>query len=139
MTTPYTAHPLAFPNVKRFAELFDQVEVVPLHKTTLRPLTLRRPDWRAFGKKTSRRTPLVDVPIGPYCGIHGRDGFAHIYVHPAPAVAAFLEENWMGDSTGCFRVTVRDDGTALVTAEYDRIIGSHWLALVDASTVPGGA
>ena len=41
-------------------------------------------------------------------------------------------------SPGSFTVVVRDDGTALVTAEYERIIGSHWLALVDAASVPEG-
>jgi hypothetical protein len=36
-----------------------------------------------------------------------------------------------------FEVVVRGDGTALVLVKYDRIIGSRWLAIIHAETVPG--
>lgn len=35
-----------------------------------------------------------------------------------------------------FHITVRDDGTALVTAKYNMILGSRWFALIDANTIP---
>lgn len=32
--------------------------------------------------------------------------------------------------------TVRDNGTALIYAQYNQISGSRWLAIIDASTIP---
>lgn len=32
--------------------------------------------------------------------------------------------------------TVRDNGTALIYAQYNQISGSRWIAIIDASTIP---
>jgi len=34
-----------------------------------------------------------------------------------------------------FTINARDDVTALVTAQYNQIIGSRWLALIDANSI----
>jgi hypothetical protein len=47
--------------------------------------------------------------------------------------------NWMilvGWDTVTFQVTAWDDGTALVTMRHSQIIGTHWFAVIDASTIP---
>ena len=35
-----------------------------------------------------------------------------------------------------FEVINREDGTSLVTAKYNQILGSRWLAFVDTETIP---
>jgi hypothetical protein len=56
----------------------------------------------------------------------------------APEPVTFLREDWAFFGRTTYDKAPRGDGTALITAEYSRILGSHWLALVDASTVPAG-
>jgi hypothetical protein len=127
---------VAFPLIKSFSELFDVCELAPLGRTSIPPLVLEREDWRL--RRKQKKPSKVKVQVGPYCSIHRGGLYRHVYVHPCDPVAAYLRRNWLGDSPGSYQVTVRNDGTALITAEYSRIIGSHWLALVDAASVPEG-
>jgi hypothetical protein len=127
-----TDRKIAFPEIKNFSELFEAVETDKANAPE--PVRFQTADWQFFGKMPHDKAPKKTVEIGPYCSVS--PSHRSLYVHPVKAVRDYLEQNWVGDSNGSFKVIVRTDGTALVTAEYSRILGSHWLALVDVATVP---
>jgi hypothetical protein len=57
-------------------------------------------------------------------------------VHPRRNVREVLDSmlTISGDTIG-FQLIERTDGTALVTAYYNQILGSRWLAIVDPNTL----
>lgn len=59
-------------------------------------------------------------------------------VRPSKALVAWIRERMIlvDRDLMYFGACVRDDGTALLTVSYSQILGSRWLALVPASTVP---
>lgn len=141
---------ILFPEAKKFSDIFIATEWATNSTRTLEPCKFQVPDWfGAVNSKTRsgmRKHRKVTVEVGPCCGGVLRQGtselargeFAHLYVKASKEVEEAIERNWVGDSPGHYKIVIRYDGTALLLAEYDRILGSHWLALVDASTVPEG-
>lgn len=120
----YTAKPLAFPEVKSFDELF--VDYAPWNSTLS-----RRPTPQAIeGIKASKHGQ-----IGPYLSM--RDGHS-LAVRPSPAVVQYVKDNMLPivEDHIYFEVIDRGEGESLVTASYNKIIGSRWLALIKTSTVP---
>ena len=103
------AHPVVLPEVRRLDELFEEVR------------------------------PIEDVlrhkrPAGfSYCGV--RNPPRSLDVKPRPELAEMLDEMMLDGLPFSYRITVRESGTALITAEYTQIIGSRWLAIVDAAQV----
>ncbi len=74
----------------------------------------------------------VQRPNGMY--FCSAQGLGHWYVAPSLAVSKVLKT--MSPELGIhFKIVMRDSGTALVTADYDRIIGGRWLAVVDGAKV----
>jgi hypothetical protein len=77
------------------------------------------------------------------------DGFRYIYtsgateyrgfaVKPRPELATFIRERMLqilNDSV-YFVCTFRDDGTVLISAQYNSIIGSRWLTITTADDIP---
>lgn len=80
----------------------------------------------------------LNTPIGPHIGISDPDGYRYGKAEAVEEVYDIVNGRMVVvpyDTIG-FKVTVRDDGSALVTAEYSQILGSHWLAEIDAATIP---
>lgn len=76
--------------------------------------------------------------LSSFCSLALLSGIDWIYVKPKKELVEAVEKNSLGidyDSI-YFKITVRDDGQALVSAQNNKIIGGPWLAVIDASTVP---
>jgi hypothetical protein len=77
--------------------------------------------------------------ISPYCSIRtGSGGYRGIKVRPRPGFYALVQDRIVTDSDRLsFEVVVHPERErALVILEHGHIIGSHWLAYVDAATIP---
>jgi len=102
--------PVLLPEVRRLDELFEEVrpvEDVMRHK---------RPEGFA------------------YCGV-GSPYHRSLDVKPRPELAEMLDGMMLDGLPFSYKIVVRSSGTALVMAEYTQIIGSRWLAIVDAAQV----
>ena len=101
----YTAKPLAFPDVDDLSALFNEIS----------------PDKQ---------------PGLAYCSVSA-PGRTSAWVRPTAQAVAYVEKNMIALVGGSvhYKLIVRDDDSCLVTAEYDHIIGSRWLALVPATEV----
>lgn len=81
--------------------------------------------------------------LSSFCTVSGAGALGahvrHLDVKPRKAVIdAIGERVILSDGyTFHFEVIVRGDGTALVIVKHDQIIGSRWLAIIHAETVPG--
>lgn len=123
--------PIAFPDVKTFAELFPEArEYVKDSPPILTVPAWESGTWSDRGRKTQSY-------LGSYCAIGG-EGFEGITVKPSQAVIDFYRDRCLHCSwdTMTFQVHVWDDGRALVCLEHGQIIGSHYLAIIDAKTIP---
>jgi hypothetical protein len=104
------AHPVMLPEVRRLDELFEEVRPV---EDVLRH---RRPEGFS------------------YCGVGG-PYHRSLDVRPRPELAEMLDGTMLDGLPFSYKIVVRSSGTALVMAEYVQIIGSRWLAVVDAAQV----
>ena len=57
-------------------------------------------------------------------------------VTPTQAVLDYLDVALVVSGTISFKVVIRSAKEALIVAQYNEILGSRWLALVDPKTVP---
>ncbi len=126
----YSHKPLAFPDAKKFSDLFEAVspeKTLPGGSIEITDYNIRR------GKIFKAR-----IPVGPYCGVSGALGYHSLYVTPRPEVLERLQQSTIASARDSltFKVVVRDDGTALITADNNLIIGGTWLALIPASEIP---
>lgn len=64
--------------------------------------------------------------------------FKTCHAKPTDAVIKYLREAMLAipNDTISFRLTMRDDGSVLVSARYSTILGSRWLAIIDAEDLP---
>lgn len=112
-----------FPLARRFGELFRFA----------RPASMEPGSWRArvvhrFGEAAQ---VLSHLSLSGH-GVERRT----LDVQPFPGVLTAIEKSMISsDYRIDFEAVVRDNGTALVLARYDRILGSRWIAVVDAATV----
>ena len=120
----YTSRPLAFPDCKSLDKLF---EVIETKERAPEALTIRVHDEGRTHK----------VPVGPYCTVNRVGGYASVYVRPTPAVMKHIEGRMIlsAHESVHFKMVFRDDGTVLVLAENNLIIGSTWLALLPVTVV----
>lgn len=118
--------PLAFPAVKDFAELFPTVKLNP---TGDAPTLYKAKSWCKESMFYLTGYMMVSAT--------GKHYSAH--VTPSPMVLEYLKTNVLhcGNDRMYFEVIGRAGGKALVIAQHNVIIGNHWLAEVDAATVPG--
>jgi hypothetical protein len=136
----YLAKPLAFPYTK-FSELFVA------HSFDKNGLdgpgigNKYQGDSWTFNDYDTRtgRERLETIKIGPYCHGCGPGGeFFSLYVRPTDEVLDWIKANMLPlsrDTIG-FEIVVRDEHEALIIAHNNLIIGSRWLALIDATTLP---
>ena len=104
--------PLQFPEVKSFGELFKSV----------------RPFDKPEGKKSGERY---------VCFTHGEHRRSQWGVLKAK-YETFIKEQMLSISGDSIFVSValRDDNTALITFQYNQIIGSRWITIVPQDTLP---
>ncbi len=120
----YTSKPLAFPDAKSFDELFTSY--APWNSALSRRPTRQAIEGIKMGKHGM---------IGPYLSMRGGNSLA---VKPNAAVIDFVKNNMLPivEDHIHFEIIDRGEGESLVTASYNKIIGSRWLALIKTSTVP---
>lgn len=125
---------LQFPNVKSFADLFETATRYDHSK----PLDGRL-EWPLVGNTgpiVGRNT--AGNVITSYCCVQSTPHRESMHVRPRSEVIEFIRQRMIQIDYDhiYFNVIMRSDGTALITASYNQILGSYWLALVPASTVP---
>ena len=105
--------PVAFPAIESFSELFPE-------------LTLEKQEH-----------PFQGSAVTNWIQIRDRGAYRHKRAVLPQWLIDWCQENMLPVNYDSiyFTVTIRDDG-ALICAQYNQIIGSRWLALVDADTVP---
>jgi len=115
--------PLLFPQYTDFKEVFTKwirsgkEETLPAHL------------W----KNSEGRV----VRIGPMISISGGRGYCYGYVQPTEEVLNRIKLMMFHLSDIHFKAIFRDDETqVLISATYDQIIGSRWIAIVRPDTVP---
>jgi hypothetical protein len=126
--------PIVFQSVKTWGELFKSAKPHEGESPTIK--TVRSWDWN-----TRKRGPKPTSKLSGYCVITGFDDRrVSLHVQPTDLVVYFFADS--GRVLHCswdtmhFEVHVYEDGTALVVLQHGQIIGSHWLAMIDASTIP---
>lgn len=114
---------VAFPDARSFWDLFSEARPLDASPGSRRQRVLRR---HGEGQVTS------------YCGVV-QDSREGMDVTARERVLDYIVSSMLAsDYRISFGIVPRPDGTALVYAAYDRILGDRWLAIVDLSTVPGG-
>lgn len=93
------------------------------------------------GHKYEKACQVGGKPIGvsTYCAICG-DGiteFLSAEVIPTDDLYLWLADNMLQIVGGLYwEIVVRDDLSTLILVHYSSIIGSRWLTIVDADTIP---
>lgn len=107
-----------FPEAKSFDELFT--------------------DYIDRGKSDALNRRERDYHTRYPISFSGPDSFEYGSVELKPELKDYVENHMLDiRNLGCFfKVIIRADGSVLVVASYDQIIGSHWLAYIDKSTLP---
>jgi hypothetical protein len=116
-----------FPEKRRFTELFSSGRVI----TNLAV-------YHSHEVFSWELDEGGEVHIISYCGVDSPTVRITLDVQPREEIAEAIHSN-MIMSRGyriSFEINARE-GTALVSAKYDRILGSRWLAFIDSSTIPG--
>lgn len=134
LVTELNGRKIAFPAVRSFAELFPEVRA---HDPKAGNLA-EWPSWEAgTWSDRGRRTRSY---LGSYLYVSGPDGGHRSFtvVTTAPDLIPWVEANMiLGPwDTKHFDVHVWNDGRALVCCTYGQIVGSHYLAVIDAATIP---
>lgn len=136
MATEHNGRKIAFPDVTTFGELFPAAKP----RVGECPVLLTLPSWEAG--TWSDRAGTTKCYVTSYMAVDdvGCIGYRSMQVEAAPAVLDEIKSNMLHGSgdTIHFRVVVWDDGKALVMAEYSQIVGSRYLAIIDAATIPVG-
>lgn len=116
--------PLAFPGVRRFEELFP----------TSSP-------WVSPAGRDPGGVPMTpgkrgSASIGEYLSI--RPAYHGLRVKPSEDVVAYIRAHMLDSEwdTFHFQAVIHDNGHALVIVSHGQIIGSRWLAYIDADTLP---
>jgi len=112
--------------------------------TLRKPIAL--PDVVAFEGVATLTEELEPIELGTvwkgqpslFTGYAGLPEGRFANVRLTPEAENVLRDRAMGDLSFNLRVIDHGKGWALVTADYDRIIGSVWLAYVRTETLPAG-
>lgn len=132
---------LIYPDVRTFGELFVEsqsyADPKPEWMREFRSTLLPMPAVTVH--KAEKLVPTERLNISPYCsvsdplGVHWRS----MWVRPTLALWLKLHETMIKVDYDAiyFHIVIRTDG-ALVLAQYNQIIGSRWIALIDPATIP---
>lgn len=105
---------IAFPGLSDFNQLFEVID---------EPKTWKHGDLSVIGS-------FLHVK---------RDNYQSMQVKPSKEVLDWIRDHMISVDydTIVFQIVVHDDSNALVVAHYGQIIGSRYLAYIDAATIPG--
>lgn len=132
----YLPRPLLLPDVRDFSELLEYVSewdfATMSHLAGVPPQPDRRPAPVMIG----------DNEVGPYCtvddGVKRHRGIA--VIAKQPVIDAVKNRIVTDDDHLSFKVIVHTErNRALVILDHGYIIGSHWLAYIDPTTIPAPA
>lgn len=94
--------------------------------------------FQSFTFDTNAKLPQVASNVGTFCTVSVPGQRFSLRVIPSDAIKTTVTESMLklDNDTIYFKIIGYDDGTALVTADYNIILGDRWLAVIDASTIP---
>ena len=123
--TELNGRKVAFPDVNGFAGLFPVVGPAEGNAAVLAESV----GWG--GKR--ERTYLTGFLI-----VSGQLPYRSLHVRPAPVVLDYFRDHVLHCDRDrmYFEVVGWDDGRALVVLQHNAIIGNHYLAVIDAATIP---
>lgn len=119
----YQKKEVYFPEIKSFKELFNDYQF----------------------KHINTKAQYQDLGGGCHCSTHLSIMNTHtqphfLYVELKPEIFKPVIETmykiYNDNDHISLEAVVRDDGTALIIVSYNQIIGSRWIAVIDASTIP---
>ena len=97
-------------------------------------------DRRAWNSETDGHPNDVepDTGIGHYMAVSGGPAYRSFWVRPTPRLVDFITRHMflLDDDRKYFEVVERVDGTALILAKYNQILGSRWLTIVPTDSLP---
>jgi hypothetical protein len=133
--TELNGRKIAFPEVHTFGELFTDCRPAAGES----PIVKTWPSWEAG--TWSDRAGRSRSHLYGWLSVHASDnlgGWRSFHVSPSPTVVGWIGANMLHGKNDRkhFEIHVWDDGRALVTCQYGQIIGSAYLAVIDAATVP---
>ena len=129
--------PIRFPDIHDFTELFPKLG--ERNKQDMEGV-LRRFDFESGSFLGNGKREMAHQVVSTSISFSGNDErfrYTHI-LEINPIVLDFIEQRMIRvdyDSIS-FNIVTWDDGRALVVAQYSQIIGSHYVAIIDASTIP---
>ena len=125
--------PLTFPEAKRWEDLFEEAIPHDPRPGVFAPILVEWPCPDQHGR------PEPPLQLSSFCAVDGRPGYQCLQVKPKQEVIDWISDNMLRISDHLsFRVVIREGGEALVVVSHSCIIGSRWLALIDADSVPDG-
>lgn len=111
--------PIHFPAATTLSDLFESFEIRPAAESS--KTVFIGDDW------------LLDHGGS----IRGVGGFRCFHATPKQEIVEWVKSNMLRVEydTIYFEITIRSDGTALICAKYNQIIGDRYLAVIDADYV----
>lgn len=79
------------------------------------------------------------IPVGGWCAVSRKAATVGIYARPRPEVMETVKRLMIPAGVNdriTFQINIYDDGTALALAKNSVIIGSLWLAMIKAESIP---
>lgn len=135
---------IMMPDVRKFEEIFATHTVIPelgSYKSkaahTWKVLELL-PDGKS--RPNSGIAELSSFcPCDLAQSVHTERGWKYFDITATPQTIKTIFDNMLLVDQYVINIGIseRDDGTALVFANYNMISGSRWLAIIDSSTIPG--
>lgn len=140
--TMINGHEIHMPDAHTFADVFEEARpwvfdrVGAPQPEPIAPRLIHGTDWiEPIFSSRAPRPGMASTEVGPFCTVRNGKSLA---VSATDAAMKAIESRAMminGDRMS-FTITKWSDGTALVTCDYGRILGTIWLARIDASTIP---
>lgn len=126
------ARPLLMPDARDFDDVLEYVREWDYATMSHTRGTVPRPDLRPAPQMIERNE------IGPYCSIRLAGQRRSVAVVARPAVLDVVAPRIVtpGDHLSFEIIEHADRNRALVVLQHNYIIGSHWLAYIDPSTIP---
>jgi hypothetical protein len=144
------ARPLVFPGALAWDDIFARTVRMPDRgpgvsaETLARELKMSIPTVSGINymqcMASARKPRKIAMPIGPYCGARGPDGYVPAsLVQMRPELCGTIAPHLIFDDRErhSFEATIRDGGTVLITLQSSLILGGPWLAILpDCTSLP---
>jgi hypothetical protein len=118
-----------FPHTRHMRELFESWELVE----DLRNYKSKRQEFAVPGGKPGKK-----CYFSSYCGVNRMKGHhtgLDVVFHPE--VLSIIRDHMLmvDDYVISPRIVIRENGVALVIAQYEQILGDRWLAFIDPASI----